>query len=74
MPRPRPWQPKVRLDATASEAEEWNDWTNRKAVQGIWNPDGARVRIDRIARRACSFLVAIPSRSNFLSRYTAKCA
>ena len=44
------WQPKVRLDSSPTGTEEWDAWLSENALQPTWDPDQARVRIDKIAR------------------------
>lgn len=42
---------KLSIDKTPTGEEEFQDWTNEDKVKGAsWDPDKARVRIDKIAR------------------------
>jgi hypothetical protein len=44
-------EPEIVLDSTPSGGEEYRDWLSEPALKPEWNPDAARSRIDRIARR-----------------------
>lgn len=39
------------MDSTPTGVEEWEAWLSEAALQPTWDPDKARVRIDKIARR-----------------------
>lgn len=43
-------KPKRRLDITPTGGEEYDAWNFQSLLQGDWNPDAARIRIDRISR------------------------
>lgn len=45
----------IRLDPTPSGDEEYRDWLEESSLTPKWDPDAARTRIDKIARRLAIF-------------------
>lgn len=46
-----PSAPEIRLDPTPTGDEEYRDWLDERSLTPEWNPDAARTRVDKIARR-----------------------
>jgi hypothetical protein len=53
--RRAPSPPEIRLDPTPTGDEEYRDWLSEADLTPTWNPDAARTRIDKIARRLAIF-------------------